>query len=143
MMVERGYEIEMKMELLYVNIKCHFCVGSIIIHVCYMPLSWRHLLETPMSEWFSQRSVLNSPAQLMKPHAYGFLHGVRPSHIWSSFFPAAFYFPQSYCLSQRILCPHDVLTVGKLQFCHFASRDVLELIYSRTSLVIFLVAGYL
>lgn len=35
------------------------------------------------------------------------------------FFSAAFYFSQHYCHFQRTLPFHDVLEIGKLQYCHF------------------------
>lgn len=42
--------------------------------------------------------------------ARGFLHGVRPSHIWSSPFPAAFFFPSIIVFSKELrllrMCPN-------------------------------------
>lgn len=49
------------------------------------------------------------------------------SHIWFSFFPAAFCFSQYYCLFQRILPSYDVSNVGQLWFCHFGLQQCFRL----------------
>ena len=67
--------------------------------------------DDPMNEWCPQCSALNSPTQLLLTHVHGVPYGVNPSHIWSSSFPAVFYFSQHYCLFQRILPSLDVAKV--------------------------------
>ena len=68
-----------------------------------------------MNEWCPQCPSLNTPAQLFETHANNFFYGVSPFHMWSSSFPAAFYFPQHYCFFQKILPSHDVPEVEQLK----------------------------
>lgn len=84
-----------------------------------------------------QCSVLNSPAQLLHIHAYGFFYGIIHLILGLYLFLMPFIFP-TLLSSPRTLLPHDVLKVRQL--CHFfASRDVSTLICSKTHLSVFLV----
>ena len=79
------------------------------------------------NERYPQCPGLNSPAQFLQMHAYGFFYGVSICYIWSSSLPAAFYFSQNSQLFQRTLPSHVMPQVGQLQFCHFCLQQCFAL----------------
>lgn len=87
-----------------------FCLVIQIKEIRYSLLSAIELTSTrgnPTNVRRPQRPVFSSPALPLQTHAYGFFHGVDPSHVWSSYFPTPFQFSQHYWLLQRTLPFHD------------------------------------
>lgn len=70
---------------------------SCVALLCCLRVSRLRLLATL---WISDVHSVLSPN--------GFSSGIHPAHIWSSFSPAALYFPQHSYLFRRTLYSHDV-----------------------------------
>ena len=83
--------------------------GNLHTELC-VACSWVGSSFWQFYEWVClQCPVLSSSAQLLETHAYGFFYGVSLCHMWSSSFPAAFYFSSIIVLSKEpcllMMCP--------------------------------------